>query len=150
MKIRRQLAEQQPAAYLPNLATSLNNLANTLSEQGDAESRKEALTCAREAVKIRRQLGEQQPAAYLPDLAASLNNLANTLSAQGDAASRQEALTCAREAVKIYAVFHAQMPAAFERNLGIAARSYFKLAESMGMSREAALAALDSKDSLDF
>ena len=81
--IRRQLAQASPAAYLPDLATSLNNLASRLSEVGERE---EALEVAREAVTIRRQLAQANPAAYLPDLAMSLNNLANRLSEVGRAA----------------------------------------------------------------
>ena len=64
MTIRRQLAETQPAAYLPDLAGSLNNLASFLSEQGDAQSRTEALACAREAVTIYTHAWKAMPHAY--------------------------------------------------------------------------------------
>jgi glycosyltransferase involved in cell wall biosynthesis len=117
--IYRQLAENQPAAYLPNLASSLNNFASHLSAQGDAPSRTEALECAREAVKIYRQLAETQPAAYLPDLAMSLNTLANRLSEKGDALSRSEALACAREAVTIYRQLAETQPAAYLPDLAM-------------------------------
>ena len=63
--IRRQLAQDSPAAYLPDLAMSLSNLASSLSEAGQWE---EALEMAREAVTLRRQLAQDNPAAYLPDL----------------------------------------------------------------------------------
>jgi tetratricopeptide (TPR) repeat protein len=62
----RQLADTNPAAYLPDLAMSLNNLGARLSELG---RRDEALTPTQEAVNIRRQLADTNPAAYLPDLA---------------------------------------------------------------------------------
>jgi rubrerythrin len=119
VKIRRQLAETQPAAYLPDLAASLNNLANHLSEQGDANSRSEALACAREAVKIYRQFAENQPAAYLPDLTMSLNTLAISLTEKGDAQARTEALACAREAVKIYRQLAENQPAAYLPDLAM-------------------------------
>ncbi|MCA9834067.1 MAG: tetratricopeptide repeat protein, partial [Thermomicrobiales bacterium] len=61
------------AAYRPDLAMSLNNLAVRLAEVGD---RKGALAPAQEAVNIRRELAKTAPAAYRPDLAGSLNNLA--------------------------------------------------------------------------
>jgi hypothetical protein len=132
VRIYRQLAQIQPATYLPALATSLNNLGNHLSEQGDSDSRAEALAAAREAVRIYRQFTQTQPAAYLPYLAGSLNNLSNRLSEQGDADSLAEALDVAREAVQIYARFHASMPDAFERNLGIAVRNLRRQATENG------------------
>ncbi|RKM86578.1 hypothetical protein SFRA_033280, partial [Streptomyces xinghaiensis] len=59
----RELAEVNPAAYLPDLAGALNNLAIRLSEVG---RREEALAPAEEAVRLRRELAEVNPAAYLP------------------------------------------------------------------------------------
>ncbi|MEU0245074.1 tetratricopeptide repeat protein, partial [Streptomyces sp. NPDC006235] len=81
VRIRRQLTHTNPAAYLPHLATSLNNLANHLAGTGDHQG---ALEPAHEAVRIRRQLTHTNPAAYLPHLATSLNNLANHLADTGD------------------------------------------------------------------
>jgi len=54
--IRRELARARPAAFTPNLAMSLNNLANVLSDLGRCE---EALTAAQEAVDIRRALARR-------------------------------------------------------------------------------------------
>ena len=90
-----------PAAYLPALASSLNNLGIRLSETGN---RREALGPAQEAVDIRRVLADPEsgnPAAYLPDLASSLNNLGIRLSETGN---RREALGATQEAVDIYRV----------------------------------------------
>ncbi|WP_143229105.1 tetratricopeptide repeat protein, partial [Actinomyces naeslundii] len=64
----RTLVERNPAAYTPDLAMSLNNLANRQAENGQ---RREALTTAQEAATIRRTLVERNPAAYTPDLATS-------------------------------------------------------------------------------
>ncbi len=86
----RRLAEANPAAYLPNLAASLNNLSGRLSETGDRTGALEAIT---EAVTGYRRLAEANPAAYLPDLAASLNNLSGCLSETGDRAGALEAIT---------------------------------------------------------
>ncbi|MFD3553018.1 tetratricopeptide repeat protein, partial [Streptomyces goshikiensis] len=104
--IRRALANDNPAAYLPDLAASLNNLANSQSATGDRQG---ALTTITEAVTIRRALANDNPAAYLPDLAASLNNLANSQSATGD---RQGALTTITEAVTIRRALANDNPAA--------------------------------------
>ena len=76
MKLYRALFEQNPDAFRPDLARSLNNLANRLSELG---RRPEALAPAEEAVKLYRELAEQNPDAFRPNLASSLNNLANRL-----------------------------------------------------------------------
>jgi tetratricopeptide (TPR) repeat protein len=76
LKIRRELAEKSPDAYLPDLAISCNNLAYLLSDTG---SSKEAEELYREALKIRRELAEKSPDAYLPNLATSCNNLAALL-----------------------------------------------------------------------
>uniref|UniRef100_UPI0028526DD7 tetratricopeptide repeat protein n=1 Tax=Schaalia odontolytica TaxID=1660 RepID=UPI0028526DD7 len=86
VRLRRALAEASPAAYAPDLAMSLTNLAAFLSEVGKQD---EALEAAREAVRLRRALAEASPQAYTPNLAMSLTNLANILSAVGE---RNEAL----------------------------------------------------------
>jgi hypothetical protein len=52
---RRQLAEANPAAYLPNLATSVNNLAIELSEAG----REEEASVVR-AASVRRHLDDMR------------------------------------------------------------------------------------------
>ena len=94
-EIYEKLAQDNPAAYLPDLASSLNNLATFLSETGDRQA---ALSPARRAAEIYEKLAQDNPAAYLPDLASSLNNLANRLSETGD---RQAALSPARRAAEI-------------------------------------------------
>jgi len=68
------LAEANPAASTPALASSLNNYAVRLAEVGQ---RDQALDPAREAVDAYRVLAEANPAAYTPDLASSLNSLAH-------------------------------------------------------------------------
>ncbi len=107
VKSHRNLAKQNPAAYLPDLAISLNNLGISLSELG---RREEALTPTQEAVNIRRALAKQNPAAYQPDLAMSLNNLGIRLSELG---RREEALTPTQEAVNIRRVLAKALPAVF-------------------------------------
>ena len=91
-ELLRTLAEANPDAYLPDLASSLNNLGVRLADVGQRQA---ALAPAQEAVAIRRQLAEADPDAYLPDLAMSLNNLGNQLA---EAGQRQAALAPAREA----------------------------------------------------
>ena len=68
----RALARDNPAAYRPKLATSLNNLGLLYA---NTQRFKEADAPLREALDIRRALARDNPAAYRPDLAKSLNNL---------------------------------------------------------------------------
>lgn len=76
----------------PNLAGSLNELANMLSQLG---RHREALGPAEESVKLRRHL--VNPEAHAPELAASLSNLAITMAKLG---RHREALAPAEESVK--------------------------------------------------
>jgi tetratricopeptide (TPR) repeat protein len=64
------LAETNPA-FLPDLASALNNLGIRYSNIGQ---RQEAVGPTEEAVRLYRQLAETNPA-FLPDLASALNNL---------------------------------------------------------------------------
>ena len=130
-KLYRTLAEHNPAAYTPDLAGSLNNLASYLASNGQ---RHEALQTAQEAVSIRRTLAEHNPAAYSPNLASSLNNLANHLAENGQ---RYEALTTAQEATNLYRTLAKHNPAAYNPNLAISLNNLaLRLAEN-GQQHEA-------------
>ncbi|MFE3128543.1 hypothetical protein ACFXHD_34585, partial [Streptomyces hydrogenans] len=67
--IRRTLAETNPDAHLPNLATSLKNLAIRL---GNLRRREEGLTASKEAVTIHRFLAKERPSLFGVDLQRSL------------------------------------------------------------------------------
>ena len=56
--IRRDLAEALPEAYLPSLATSLNNQSSRLADLG---RREDALTAIEEAVTAYRDLAQCPP-----------------------------------------------------------------------------------------
>ena len=129
--IRRNLAEHNPAAYTPDLAASLNNLAIYLDSNGQ---QREALTTAQEAVTIRRNLAEHNPAAYTPDLAASLNNLAIYLDSNGQ---QREALTTAQEAVTIRRNLAEHNPAAYTPDLAASLNTLANRLDSNGQQREA-------------
>ena len=74
LDLRRQLAHQNPAVYLPDIATTLNNLGNLDRLQNRTE---EARRHYQEALEIHRQLARQNLESYPPDLAITLNNLAS-------------------------------------------------------------------------
>ena len=90
------MAQENPAAYEPDLAESCNNLASLLNSINRKE---EAEQLHREALEIRRRLAQENPTAYEPDLASSCNNLACLLSSINQ---KEEAETLYREALKIY------------------------------------------------
>ncbi|MGH3754895.1 MAG: hypothetical protein ACRDRP_19795, partial [Pseudonocardiaceae bacterium] len=80
VRIYQRLAQDNPAAFLPDLAMSLNNQSNQRSAAGD---RAGALTAIDEAVRIYQQLAQDNPAAFLPNLAASLSSLSDQLAESG-------------------------------------------------------------------
>jgi tetratricopeptide (TPR) repeat protein len=134
VRIYRKLSEQNPQAFLPDLAMSLNNLGAMLSELG---RREEALKATEEAVKIRRKLSELNPQAFLPDLASSLNNLGNRLSALG---RREEALKATEEAVRIYRKLSELNPQAFLPDLATSLGAHGSVLHGLGRHAEAAAA----------
>ncbi|MBV1854393.1 tetratricopeptide repeat protein [Catellatospora tritici] len=107
----RRLAEANPDAFLPNLATALNNLGGMLSGLGRREA---ALTVTEEAVTSSRRLAEANPDAFPPDLAGSLNNLGLMLSGLG---RWEAALAATEEAVTGYRRLAEANPDAFLPNL---------------------------------
>ena len=72
LDICRQLAKANPAAYQPDVARTLNNLATLYST---TQRMKEAEAAYQEALDIYRQLAKANPAAYQPNVAETLNNL---------------------------------------------------------------------------
>ncbi len=88
-------AQQNYAAYAPDLAMSLNNWSNRLAESGE---RPAALAAIQRAVEIYKKLAEQNYAAYAPDLAMSLNNWSLHLAESGE---RPAALAAIQRAVEI-------------------------------------------------
>jgi tetratricopeptide (TPR) repeat protein len=136
----RELARQRPDAFTPNLAGSLNNLANRLSELGQREK---ALAAAQEAVDLRRELARQRPDAFTPNLAGSLNNLANRLSELGQ---REKALAAAQEAVDLYRELARQRPDAFTPDLAMSLNNLASFLSALGQREKALAAAQEAVD----
>jgi len=67
--IHRELAARNRDAWLPDLATSLNNLSVRLAEAG---RREEGLAAIEQAVTIHRELAARNRDAWLPNLVRSL------------------------------------------------------------------------------
>ena len=110
LALRRQLASQQPAVYEPEVARTLNNLANLLAE--DASQRTLAQGYYEEALALRRRLATQQAAVYAPEVASSLNNLALLLAE--DASQRALAQGYYEASLELYRRLAGQQPAVYE------------------------------------
>jgi len=74
------LAKNNPAAYLPDKAQTLNNLGslyqNDLDRTRNLETWKKSLDCYNQALEIRRTLAEDNPDAFAPALAQTLSSRA--------------------------------------------------------------------------
>jgi tetratricopeptide (TPR) repeat protein len=103
----RRLAETRLDAFLPGLATSLNNFGGALSNLG---RREEALAASQEAVALFRRLAETRPDAFLPDLAASVGTMSDVLAALD---RHREAAQAATQALDIVAPFVERYPQTF-------------------------------------
>jgi len=75
----RPQAQQNPGAYLPDMARTLNNLGNLDRLQNRTD---EARRHCERALEIYRQLAQQNPDVYTPYLAATLSNLGSLDRAQ--------------------------------------------------------------------
>ena len=137
VKIRRELAQASPDAFLPDLAASLNNLGNRLSEVGQREP---ALEATREAVDSYRELAQTSPDAFLPYLAASLGNLGSRLSEVGQ---REPALEATREAVKIRRELAQASTDAFLPDLARSLGTHANVLRAAGQSGRAAFSFAD-------
>ena len=127
----RVLEGQNPAAYTPDLAMSLNNLASSQAENGQ---RHKALKTAQEATNLYRTLAEHNPAAHTPKLVMSLNNLAIHLDSNGQ---QREALMTAQEATNLYRTLAEHNPAAHTPDLAMSLNNLANRLDSNGQQREA-------------
>lgn len=96
LRMYRKLSEQNPKAYMPTVAASLNNLGILLKNTDELE---QARAYYEESLTLRRKLAEQSPEVYKPYVALTLNNLGNLLC---DTNELQQAQTCYEEALKIH------------------------------------------------
>jgi tetratricopeptide (TPR) repeat protein len=123
----------RPEAFEPDLATSLNTHAATLSALG---RREEAEATAREAVGLRRKLAAARPEAFEPYLAGSLNIHANTLS---DLGRRENALQASDEAVRLLRPHFLALPSAHQTNMMVMVRVYLRHCRTLNRELDADL-----------
>ncbi|MDR2118692.1 MAG: tetratricopeptide repeat protein, partial [Tannerellaceae bacterium] len=72
LQIYRKLADVNPQAYRPDVATTLNKLGNLHQNMNDYLKAEKAY---KEALQIRRELADINPQEYRPDVATTLNDL---------------------------------------------------------------------------
>ncbi|MCX5646899.1 MAG: tetratricopeptide repeat protein [Phycisphaerae bacterium] len=131
VEMHEKLAAARPEAFLPDLAMSLNNLANRLSELG---RREEALAAGQRAVEIREKLAAARPEAFLPDLARSLGTLHLCYRAMGRS---EDAMDCLRRAIRVMGPFVERYPEAFAPLASALLRSYSSLTGEQGIQPSA-------------
>ncbi len=137
VRIRRALADANPAAFLPDLAMSLHNQSNTQSNVGQ---RAEALVSIAEAVRIRRALADN-PNRFLPKLALSLNNQSNR---QRELGQHAEALTSIAEAVRISRALADDNPDGFLPNLAMSLNNQANTQGDMGQHADALASVIEA------
>jgi tetratricopeptide (TPR) repeat protein len=138
LELRRQMAQQNPAVYLPDIATTLNNLGNLDRLENQPE---EARRHYEEALKIHYELGQQSLDPFPPDLAVTLNNLATL---EEGTMQMDEARSHFEGALEIYRQMAQQNPDAYLpkvaetlNSLGFVAREQKQLAEARQYYEEA-------------
>jgi len=107
LQIYRELARENPKIYLPDVAATLNNLANLQKAKNEFGN---ALKQYEEALQIRRVLARENPSTYLPYVAETMNNLANLQKVKNQFG---EALELYEEALQIYRELAQENPKIF-------------------------------------
>ncbi len=107
LEIYRELSKENPSAYLPNVATTLNNLGLLYSSDNRP---KDSETAYDEALKIYRALSKENPSTYLPNMAGTLNNLGLLDSSDNRFTDSKKTYD---ETLKIYRSLSKENPGAF-------------------------------------
>ena len=138
VRLHRALASCSGDAFLPELASALNNLSERLS---DFDRREEALAAGEELVKLNREVAGRNAGAFLPELASALNNLSERLS---DFDRNEEALAAAEESVKLYREVAGPDAAAFLPELASALNNLSERLSDFDRNEEALAASEES------
>ena len=101
----QELELENPRSFLPNVATTLNNLAVLHQNKNEIAIAEQEY---QEALQIRRELAVENPRSFLPDVATTLNNLA-VLHKNENAIAEQEY----QEALQIYRELAVENPRSF-------------------------------------
>ena len=133
LSLNRALANVRPDAFTPDLALSLNTLANRLSALGRYE---QALDLAEEALTLRRALATARPDAFAEDLSVCLGSLADIRRAAKDLLGAREAFA---EAIAVLTPLFVQAPMAVGQWMVMHFERYLDLTEELGLEPDATL-----------
>ena len=109
----RELSKQNPEAYKPDVAMTLNNLGILFS---DTNKLKQGRGYYEEAIEIYRDLAKQNPEAYKPNVAITLNNLGALLHAINELKQAQDYY---EEALEIHRELAKQNPEAYKPDVAM-------------------------------
>ncbi len=109
LKLYRELAQENPSVYGPDVAGTCNNLAIFL--KASSAGRKEAEALYREALERYRELSKENPFVYGSYVAMTCNNLAIFLRASSE--DREEAEALYREALERYRELSKENPSVY-------------------------------------
>jgi len=109
----RELSKQNPEAYKPDVAMTLNNLGNLLSATNEL---KQAQDYYEEALKLYQDLAKQNSEVYKPYVATTLNNLGTLLYATNEL---KQAQAHYEEALEIYRELAKQNPEAYKPDVAM-------------------------------
>ena len=128
LHLLRDLAAQNPAAYRPNVADTLNDLGVVYSNTGHLADAEKAFS---EALTIRRDLAAQNPVAYRPSVARTLTNLGKLYIITDGLADADKAYS---EALTIYRDLEANNPV-YASNIASLTRALAELRDKSSFSR---------------
>ncbi len=126
---RRQLAAATPDEYMPDVASTLNNLGQLLKKTKKLDKAK---PCFLEALRIYRDVSQSQPDVYMIDMAATLNNLAALHSQTG---LPDEALAYYKESLGIYREFFQRYPSAYSEKLLSTLKDATEVYQKLGLKK---------------
>ena len=139
LEVLRELAQNPPDAYEPDVAKTLNNLGILYgATQRFAEAEKAYL----EARDLRRKLAQKTPDADEPNLAAVLNNLGALYSVTQRFADAEKAFL---EALGFYKKFAEKNPTVYQKDVQQVERAIAQLRNANSSASEAAQAAPESR-----
>jgi tetratricopeptide (TPR) repeat protein len=138
LKIRKDLAKQNPSAYNSDVANTLNSLALIYENNNQLKKAKKAYL---EALKVQRGLAKQNPSAYNHHVAITLSNLANLYM---NNYQLREAKETYLEALEIKRVLAKQNPSAYNSDVAMTLISLANLYLTNNQLKEAKKAYLEA------
>jgi tetratricopeptide (TPR) repeat protein len=131
--VHRTLAETEPGTYLPELATSLNNMSIAQLGLGDFEH---ALASIKESTDIFRRLADGNPEVFTTRYAMGLSRLSQHLI---DAGQQEDAMAYSEQAISLLRKLAGEAPEAYLGDLAASLDHHSTVLSSRGQ-REAAQA----------